>query len=106
MATRSRSGAGAVRHGDAAFRGDADDDHEVIVVVQRTGADAEVAAATGPVVAEGRPTPCSPATSVLDPVTQLLTRMFGRAPVGVSCACLEPLEDQSEGPDSRRTIWF
>jgi hypothetical protein len=32
MATRSRSGAGAVRHGDAALQGrDAADDHEVIV---------------------------------------------------------------------------
>jgi hypothetical protein len=45
MATRSRSGAGAVRHGDAALQGrDAADDHEVIVVVRRTGADADTAA--------------------------------------------------------------
>jgi hypothetical protein len=36
--------AGAARHGDAALQGDAADDHEVIVVVQRTGADADTVA--------------------------------------------------------------
>jgi hypothetical protein len=49
VATMANSGrqrlAGAVRDEDAALRGrDAADDHEVIVVVQRTGADAETAA--------------------------------------------------------------